>query len=93
MPSSAAEAIAGACAGRDGFEHVSVHPDALPHPILGFYLRADSLEEAESATLSLWCRAGSAVPELRAWEPVRAEGPLFRPDLEADPIPGLGWTE
>ncbi|MFI6725988.1 hypothetical protein [Streptomyces atratus] len=70
-----------------------MHPGTLPHPIVGFYVHADSLKEAEAAALSLWCHASSAVAELRAWELVRAEIPLFRPDIEAGPARGQGWTE
>ncbi|WP_133912165.1 hypothetical protein [Streptomyces sp. NBC_00582] len=70
-----------------------MHPATAPHLIIGFYVRADSLEEAEAAARSLWYHAGSAVEELRAWELVRAEIPLFRPDLETGPARGLGWTE
>ncbi|GGN94040.1 hypothetical protein GCM10011579_093170 [Streptomyces albiflavescens] len=93
MPPSAAESIARSCTDRDGFEHVSVHPGAFPDPVVGFYVQAGSLEEAETAALSLWGHASSTVAELQAWEPTRAEVPLFRPDLQTDPPPGLGWTE
>jgi hypothetical protein len=93
IPPSAAKSIALSCAGRDGFEHVSVHPCALPHPVIGFYIQAESLKEAEAAALSLWGHASSAVAELRAWDPARAEVPLFRPDTETGTPPGLGWTE
>ncbi|OII69313.1 MULTISPECIES: hypothetical protein [unclassified Streptomyces] len=82
IPDSAAELIALSCAGRDDFEHVSVHPHALPHPVIGFYVRAESLSEARAAALSLWRRASSNLVQLQGWEPLRAESPLFRPDLE-----------
>ncbi|MER6687656.1 hypothetical protein [Streptomyces minutiscleroticus] len=77
---SAAGAIARVCTGRSGFEHVSVHVDVRPHPVLGFYLRAASLVEAEAAADSLWRHAASFVPQLEEWELVRAEVPLLRPD-------------
>lgn len=93
MPPSAAESIARTCAGRDGFEHASVHPGALPHPVVGFYVTAGSLKEAEAAAISLWGHASSSVAELAAWEPARAEVPLFRPDVETRPPPWTGWTQ
>ncbi|WP_433399570.1 hypothetical protein [Streptomyces sp. CA-146814] len=70
-----------------------MHPHVLPHPVVGFYVRAESLLEAEAAALSLWHRARAGVVELQGWEAVRAESPLFRPELETGPPQGTGWTE
>ncbi|MER6632854.1 hypothetical protein ABT301_32315 [Streptomyces sp. NPDC000987] len=80
---SVAGLIALACADRGGFEHVTVHADALPHPVLGLYLRADSLAEAETSADALWRHAALFVPQLRDWELVRAEVPLLRPEAES----------
>ncbi len=80
LPHAAAELITRVCAGRGGFEHLSVHADARPHPVLGFYLRADSLAEAEAAAGSLWRHAALCVAQLSDWELVRAEVPLLRID-------------
>ncbi|MEU9924074.1 hypothetical protein AB0H51_22755 [Streptomyces griseoluteus] len=80
---SVAGLIALACADQDGFEHVTVHADALPHPVLGFYLLADSLAEAETSADALWRHVALSVPELRDWELVRAEVPLLRPEAES----------
>ncbi|MGW1889938.1 hypothetical protein ACWCP6_06665 [Streptomyces sp. NPDC002004] len=70
-------AIAGCGAGVDGFEHVSVHTEAGPAPVIGMYLRASSLEAAEAAAETLWWRSCTAHPWLYAWEFRRAEVPLL----------------
>ncbi|MFE1561066.1 hypothetical protein ACFW6V_39555 [Streptomyces sp. NPDC058734] len=70
----------------DGAEHVSVHPDAQPDPVIGMYLRAGSLVEAEEHAAVLLRLLLSRCPELADWTPLRAEVPLiaaaFEPSLD-----------
>lgn len=80
LPEWTASAIAGSAAGLEGFEHVSVHADAFPHPVLGIYLRAPSLEAAEAAAEALYRQAWASHQALRDWEFIRAEVPLL-PDV------------
>lgn len=63
-------------------EHVSAHPHALPHPTLGVYLLADSLEEAERRTEALCRRAFEEVPALWGWTVGRIGAPLVTPYYE-----------
>ncbi|MEU6775249.1 hypothetical protein [Streptomyces sp. NPDC046759] len=76
MPDVAAAAIAGCGAGIEGFEHVSVHRGEEAAPVVGIYLRARCLEEAEAAAEFLWWRACASHPWLRDWRFRRAEVPL-----------------
>ncbi|MFD1832882.1 hypothetical protein ACFSJS_25030 [Streptomyces desertarenae] len=59
-----------------------MHPHALPHPVIGFYVRAESPLEAKAAALSLWRLASSGLVQLQGWEPLPAEDPFFGPGLE-----------
>ncbi|MFG2714782.1 hypothetical protein ACGFX2_30135 [Streptomyces goshikiensis] len=63
-------------------EHVSAHPHALPDPVVGVFLVADSLSEAERRTESLCRRALAVVPALRGWKLTRVGAPLVTPYYE-----------
>ncbi|WP_328536605.1 hypothetical protein [Streptomyces sp. NBC_00344] len=77
LPEWTATAIADCAAGLEGFEHVSVHAEAFPQPVLGIYLRAPTLEAAEAGAEALCRRVWSCHQALTAWEVVRAEVPLL----------------
>ncbi|MEV7522598.1 hypothetical protein [Streptomyces sp. NPDC091371] len=77
LPDPAAAAIARCAAGRDGFVHVSVHPDPEASPVVGLYLSAPSLDAAEAAARRLWRHVGSQLAALGEWEVERAEVPLL----------------
>ncbi|MEU9860031.1 hypothetical protein AB0D99_04090 [Streptomyces sp. NPDC047971] len=64
----------------DRIEHVSVHADAEPCPVVGVYVHAPTLGRAEAAARQAWVRAVVAHPPLARWELVSAEVPLFRPN-------------
>ncbi|MFD9029544.1 hypothetical protein ACFVZW_00035 [Streptomyces sp. NPDC059567] len=66
----------------DRIEHVSVHADATPSPVVGVYVHAPTLDRAEAAGRLAWIRAVVAHPPLARWELVSAEVPLFRPHLD-----------
>ncbi|MFE5538763.1 hypothetical protein [Streptomyces sp. NPDC056492] len=76
LPGHAAADIAASVAGILGIEHIVVHSDARPHPIVGIYLHAKCLRDAESAATDAWMRATVAEPWLRQWEFLRAVAPL-----------------
>lgn len=61
----------------DVLEHVSVHAQARPHPVIGLFLRVASLNEAETTAKLIWERATAASPQLAAWRLRRAEVPLI----------------
>ncbi|MFF8772435.1 hypothetical protein [Kitasatospora sp. NPDC015120] len=71
-----------ALGGPDRVEHVSVHPDALPDAVVGVFLTADRLADAEHRAGELLRRAVEELPALRGWSvgPVRA--PLVVPFYE-----------
>lgn len=61
----------------DVLEHVSVHPQAWPHSVVGLFLRVASLNEAETTAERIWEGAAAACPGLAEWCLRRAEVPLF----------------
>lgn len=74
---------------RDGVEHVVVHAEVRPGPVVGLFLRAPDLRTAEATAQALWFRARSARSWLRNWELRGAEAPLLPLDVssEHDPPP------
>jgi hypothetical protein len=72
----------GGAADVDGVETVALHPTAQPCPVVGVYVRAESLVAAEAAAVRAWGRAVLAHPPLAQWELISADVPLLRPDLE-----------
>ncbi|UUU33622.1 hypothetical protein JIX56_29340 [Streptomyces sp. CA-210063] len=80
LPTDTGSAIA-ACAGEaDALEHVTVHRDDPTRPVVGFFLRAACLAEAEAAAERLWRRTAACRPDLRTWHVTCSESPLFVPD-------------
>ncbi|UQX02338.1 hypothetical protein [Streptomyces sp. RerS4] len=63
-------------------EHVTAHPHALPDPVVGVYVLADSLAEAERRTEALCRRAFQDVRALRDWRVTRVGVPLLTPYYE-----------
>ncbi|MFJ5933317.1 hypothetical protein [Streptomyces sp. NPDC093071] len=64
-------------------EHVSVHADAFPHPVLGVYLLASHLEKAEELALTACRRTLDTRPELRGWQITEGCVPLLAPVYDA----------
>ncbi|MFB8243351.1 hypothetical protein ACFC58_43150 [Kitasatospora purpeofusca] len=60
-------------AGPDRVEHIAVHPDAAPDAVVGVFLVADRLADAEHRAGELLHRAVEELPALRGWSvgPVR----------------------
>ncbi|MER6444107.1 hypothetical protein [Streptomyces venezuelae] len=69
----------------DGAEHISVHPHARPDPVIGLYLRAGSLVEAEEHAAVLIRLLLSRCPELADWTPLRPQVPLIVAAFENRP--------
>nr|BEK67692.1 hypothetical protein KPHV_49190 [Kitasatospora purpeofusca] len=63
----------------DGIEHLVLHRDAVPEPVLGLYVLADSLAEAEQRATEFCRSALAALPGLRGWRAARAAVPLITP--------------
>ncbi|MER7394148.1 hypothetical protein ABT381_01350 [Streptomyces sp. NPDC000151] len=81
LPPDTGRIIAACATGEDALEHVVVHSDARPLPVIGFYLRATGLDAAEAAAERVWRRAVEAQPALSDWELRRAEVPLLMPHM------------
>lgn len=63
---------------EDGVEHVSVHgDDASSEPVLGLFLLADSLAQAEENAAAVCARLLGTHPDLSGWILQRAEAPLL----------------
>ncbi|GAA0380410.1 hypothetical protein [Streptomyces blastmyceticus] len=66
----------------DGVEHVTVHPHALPHPVVGLYVRADSLAAAETRVARL-CRLLLGCAGFDGWSLPAVEAPMVVPFYES----------
>ncbi|QBJ88868.1 hypothetical protein D0Z67_00020 [Streptomyces seoulensis] len=82
LPSGTADAVA-AC-GRDvtGVEHVVVHADTHPHPVIGVYISAATLKAAEETAVTLWHHTLLHHHWLHPWTLLRAEVPLIPIDAD-----------
>lgn len=81
---------------EDGVEHVSVHPHALPHPVLGLYVQARNLADAESRATALCRRVLTNCPEFDGWSLLSAQAPLVAPFYEAllsSSVPEVPWVD
>ncbi|MFE5675534.1 hypothetical protein ACFQ7B_05285 [Streptomyces erythrochromogenes] len=85
LPHTTATDIAGCTEDCDGLLHVSVHPEPEDRPVVGVYLRAASLAEAEAEAVRLWRLAQTALPSLVGWTLLRAEVPLLPQALPNPP--------
>jgi hypothetical protein len=90
LPEPIGGAVRAAGQGRDGVEHVAVHRDAHPHPVLGVFVIADTLEDAEARARRAWQYAHARHPWLRPWALVQAAAPLIEPALEGLRDTGTG---
>ncbi|WP_371498189.1 hypothetical protein OG871_19255 [Kitasatospora sp. NBC_00374] len=82
LPDTTAELIRRIAHPQDRVEHVSVHRRPGFDPVIGVYLLADRLEEAEDRTAALCRRAVEELPALRGWQPGRVGAPLVAPFYE-----------
>ncbi|THA88219.1 hypothetical protein E6R61_26805 [Streptomyces sp. LRa12] len=57
-------------------EHVTAHPHAIPNPVLGFFVVAESLFEAEELVAVMCRRLLNTHAQLRGWALLGAEVPL-----------------
>ncbi|MFD9129296.1 hypothetical protein [Kitasatospora sp. NPDC059571] len=83
LPDGIAGLVHAAAAEEDRLEHVAVHAAAEPDPVIGLYLIADRLAEAESRAAVL-CRRVLSAAALHGWSVSRAAAPLVAPFLEAE---------
>ncbi|MEU9047758.1 MULTISPECIES: hypothetical protein [unclassified Kitasatospora] len=82
LPGDARELLWAAVRPEDRVEHVVVHPDAVPDPVLGVYVLAESLASAEHRASEFCRRALVAVPEFAGWKAMKAAAPLVTPFYE-----------
>ena len=85
LPDGMGAGLRASARAEDGVEHVVVHADARPHPLLGVYVIADRIEEAEANAARVWERARAARPEFGAWALIEARTPLIAPFYERSP--------
>ncbi|MGW2542923.1 hypothetical protein ACWC5I_19145 [Kitasatospora sp. NPDC001574] len=88
LPDDARELLLAAA--EEGIEHVSVHAGAVPHPVLGVFVLADRLEDAEQRAEAFCRRAVAVSPRLTGWRVQCGQVPLvaaFHERLPADPGP------
>ncbi|GAA2774750.1 MULTISPECIES: hypothetical protein [Kitasatospora] len=62
---------------QDRLEHVSVHAGARPDPVVGLYLVADSLHDAEARARTLCLRTVAELPGLAGAEVALVGAPLI----------------
>ncbi|WP_159394079.1 hypothetical protein [Streptomyces sp. NRRL S-495] len=64
---------------EDRIEHLVLHRDAVPDPVLGLFLLTDSLAEAERRAAAFCRTALESFPELLGWRADRVAVPLVTP--------------
>ncbi|MFE5588729.1 hypothetical protein [Streptomyces sp. NPDC056549] len=79
LPCDAAAAALVLARPEEGVEHVSAHGDGPRGPVLGVFLLADSLAQAENRTAALCERLLTRHPGFRGWSLRRAEAPFLAP--------------
>jgi hypothetical protein len=67
LPSAMADLVLAHGRPEDRVEHISFHPLADPHPVLGLWLLAESSAEATARAAALCARAVAASALLRGW--------------------------
>jgi hypothetical protein len=77
LPGATAVAVTACARDMSGVEHVVVHADAQPYPVIGVYVSAATLEAAEETAAALWECALKDHHWLQDWTLVRAEVPLI----------------
>jgi hypothetical protein len=82
LPLDARELLLATVHPEDRVEHLVLHPDAVPDPVLGIYLLADSLAGAERRTAAFCRRALAVVPQFAGWKAERVAAPLVVPFYE-----------
>lgn len=85
LPDGMGAGLRAAARAEDGVEHVAVHGDARPHPLLGVYVIADRIEEAEANAARAWERARAAHPAFDGWALIEARTPLITSFYEGFP--------
>ncbi|MEV7024828.1 hypothetical protein [Kitasatospora sp. NPDC093558] len=88
LPEETADWVRAAARPDERVEHVVAHPRAVPAPVVGIFLLADRLEDAEALALLVYRRAMAQRPGLAGWLPLHARVPLLAPYYErllADP--------
>jgi hypothetical protein len=81
LPAQTAQLVLTHAEPQDRLEHISAHPHASPHPVLGLFLLAADLDEAELRAGLACHRALARCPSLRNWRLVTAQVPLIVPPL------------
>ncbi|MEU6576282.1 hypothetical protein [Streptomyces sp. NPDC046805] len=82
LPSGTADTVAACVRDVAGVEHVVVHADTRPHPVIGVYVSAATLEAAEETAVALWRCALKDQHSLRCWTLLRAEVPIIPIDSD-----------
>ncbi|MFC0844281.1 MULTISPECIES: hypothetical protein [Streptomyces] len=82
LPDEARSLVRSQARDEDGIEHVAVHPDAHPHPVIGLYVRADGLAAAEERAAEV-CRRALRCPEFGGWWLLGARVPMVAPFYES----------
>ncbi|MFF0476468.1 hypothetical protein [Streptomyces sp. NPDC004284] len=79
LPPRLSELVLSIARADERVEHVVTHAHARPHPVIGVFLLAGSLGEAEARAEALCHRVLETQPSLARWELVSATVPLVAP--------------
>ncbi|SEM40456.1 hypothetical protein [Streptacidiphilus jiangxiensis] len=82
LPDDAAALVRSCARPADGLEFVVAHPAAMPDPVLGLFLIADSLADAEARAFRICRLALERYAPLSTWALVEAQVPLLTPFFE-----------
>ncbi|MEI7031262.1 hypothetical protein [Streptomyces pratensis] len=79
LPAEAARLVLALARPGERVEHVTAHPHAVPDPVLGIFVVAESLSEAEALAEALCHRLLNTCTTLAGWGLSAAEAPLLAP--------------
>ncbi|MGF1428630.1 hypothetical protein [Kitasatospora sp. LaBMicrA B282] len=96
LPADTVELLFSVTRPDERVEHITVHDHADAGAVVGVYLLADQLTEAEAVVAELCRRAVATVPALRDWTVPQVGAPLVAPFYErlltASGAPGRNRT-
>lgn len=85
LPEDASSLIAQLAEADKSVQHITFHQDSFPDPVIGIYVQAGRLQDAEERSVQLCRRAAATLPGFDGWSIAGVEVPLASPGPEWTP--------